>query len=107
MKTLHNKKIIVAVTGSIASYKAALLIRGLIKKGATVKVVMTPNATKFITPLTLSTLSKNTVHTSAINGDSWNNHVELGLWADLIIVAPLTAATLGKITAITLMVWTL
>ena len=93
---MEEKKIILAVSGSIAAYKAATLVRLLIKKGAEVKVVMTPSATAFISPLTLSTLSKHPVHTQVIEGDAWNNHVELGLWADAMIVAPATANTLAK-----------
>lgn len=89
-------KIIVGVTGSIAAYKSALLIRGLIKAGHEVKVVMTSSARDFISPLTLATLSKNEVHIDVSNGESWNNHVELGLWADLFLVAPCTANTLAK-----------
>lgn len=84
------------ITGSIAAYKAAYLIRLLIKAGAEVKVLMTPSATRFITPLTLSTLSKNEVLTEVSSGESWNNHVELGLWADVMLIAPLTATTLAK-----------
>ena len=93
---MEGKKIILAVTGSIAAYKAALLVRLLVKAGSEVKVIMTPSATAFISPLTLSTLSKNPVHTDVIDGDAWNNHVELGLWADAMLVAPATATTLGK-----------
>jgi len=95
-KHLADKKIILGICGSIAAYKAATLVRLLIKQGAQVRVLMTPSATKFISPLTLSTLSKNTVHTSVIDDDSWNNHVEMGLWADFMIVAPATATTLAK-----------
>ena len=84
------------ITGSIAAYKAAFLCRLFIKAGAEVQVLMTPAAAKFITPLTLSTLSKNPVHTSVIDEDSWNNHVEMGLWADAMVVAPTTATTLSK-----------
>jgi len=93
---LKGKKIMLAVTGSIAAYKAASLVRLFIKAGAEVKVIMTPSATAFISPLTLSTLSKHAVHTDVIDGDAWNNHVDLGLWADAMIVAPATASTLGK-----------
>lgn len=93
---MQNKKIIVAVTGSIAAYKAAHLIRLLIKQNNEVRVLMTPAATAFISPLTLSTLSKNEVLTEVIDDNSWNNHVELGLWADAMIVAPATANTLAK-----------
>jgi phosphopantothenoylcysteine decarboxylase/phosphopantothenate--cysteine ligase len=93
---LHGKKIIVAVSGSIAAYKAAYLVRSLIKQGADIQVVMTQAATEFISPLTLSTLSKKEVYTDIISEKSWNNHVELALWADLMIVAPATANTLAK-----------
>jgi phosphopantothenoylcysteine decarboxylase/phosphopantothenate--cysteine ligase len=95
---LTGKKIIVAVSGSISAYKSALLIRLLVKAGAEVQVLMTKAATDFITPLTLGTLSKRPVYTSLISSDegTWNNHVDLGLWADLMIVAPATANTLAK-----------
>ncbi len=92
-----GKKIILAVTGSIAAYKSAILVRLLIKAGAEVQVLMTPSATEFISPLTLSTLSKRPVFTKAIAEDAWNNHVEMGLWADAMIVAPTTANTLAKL----------
>lgn len=95
-KNLADKKILLGICGSIAAYKAAMLVRLFIKQGAEVKVLMTESATKFISPLTLSTLSKNAVHTSVIDGDSWNNHVEMGLWADLMLVAPATSTTLAK-----------
>lgn len=95
---LKGKKIIVAISGSIAAYKSAILVRSLIKSGATVKVIMTRAATDFISPLTLATLSKHEVVTDLVNQDetSWNNHVEMGLWADLMLVAPASANTLGK-----------
>lgn len=95
---LSNKKIIVGVTGSIAAYKSALLVRLLKKQGADVRVIMTASATEFITPLTLSTLSENPVHSKFVKNDSgeWTNHVELGLWADLMVVAPASANTLAK-----------
>ena len=93
---LKGKKIILGITGSIAAYKAAFLTRLLIKAGAEVQVLMTQSATSFISPLTLSTLSKKSVFTDVHNGESWNNHVDLGLWADVMLVAPLTATTLGK-----------
>ena len=96
MLTLESKKIIVAITGSIAAYKSAFLVRQLIKKGAEVRVVMTPSATKFISPITLSTLSKHEVYIDVIDDHSWNNHVEMGLWADAMVVAPATANTLAK-----------
>lgn len=94
--SLAGKKIILGVSGSIAAYKAALIVRLLVKAGAEVKVLMTKAATDFISPLTLGTLSKHSVTTSVHDGDSWNNHVELGLWADAMVVAPATATTLGK-----------
>lgn len=93
---LAHKKIILCITGSIAAYKAAFLVRLLIKSQAEVRVIMTPSACAFISPLTLSTLSKHDVHTEVSDGNSWNNHVELGLWADAMLVAPCTATTLGK-----------
>ena len=94
--TLTRKKILLGITGSIAAYKSATLVRLLIKAGAEVKVLMTPAATEFISPLTISTLSKNPVHADIATDASWNNHVELGLWADVMIIAPLTATTLAK-----------
>lgn len=95
---LHDKKIILGVCGSIAAYKAAILTRLLIKSGAQVKVILTPAARDFITPLTLSTLSRNPVLTEFAKDDTgqWNNHVDLGLWADAFIIAPASANTLGK-----------
>ena len=93
---MKGKKILLGITGSIAAYKAASLTRLFIKAGAEVQVLMTPAAARFITPLTLSTLSKNPVHTSVIDESSWNNHVEMGLWADAMVVAPTTATTLSK-----------
>lgn len=97
---LHGKKVLLGVTGSIAAYKSAHLVRLLVKAGAEVRVVMTPAASEFVTPLTLSTLSKNPVLDSFTNDDRgakvWNNHVELGLWADLFIVAPASSNTLSK-----------
>ena len=94
---LQGTKILLGISGSIAAYKSAFLTRLMIKAGAEVQIVMTPSAKSFITPLTLSTLSKHPVHSDVSNEDSWNNHVELGLWADLMIVAPCTASTLGKL----------
>jgi phosphopantothenoylcysteine decarboxylase/phosphopantothenate--cysteine ligase len=95
---LHGKNILIGVSGSIAAYKAALLTRLLIKAGANVKVVMSPSAKDFITPLTLATLSKNPVHSDLFRaGDgTWTNHVDLGLWADAFVIAPATANTLAK-----------
>jgi phosphopantothenoylcysteine decarboxylase/phosphopantothenate--cysteine ligase len=96
---LKGKKIILGVTGSIAAYKSALLVRLLVKQGVEVQVVMTKSATEFITPLTLATLSKRQVLISFVNDSThlWNNHVELGLWADAIIIAPATAKTLSRL----------
>lgn len=93
-----GKKILLGISGGIAAYKTAFLVRLLIKSGAQVKVVMTPEAKDFITPLTLSTLSKNPVYSSFTNtaGEQWNNHVELAKWADFMCMAPLTANTLSK-----------
>ncbi|MDE0470958.1 MAG: bifunctional phosphopantothenoylcysteine decarboxylase/phosphopantothenate--cysteine ligase CoaBC [Ekhidna sp.] len=95
---LAGKKVLLAVCGSIAAYKTAFFVRLLKKEAAEVKVIMTENAKEFITPLTLSTLSKNPVYSNYFERGSgeWHNHVELGLWADLMIVAPLSANTLGK-----------
>lgn len=95
---LQNKKIIVAVTASIAAYKSALLVRLLVKKGAEVKVLMSKTATEFITPLTLATLSKNPVFVDFVQDKTglWHNHVDLGLWADAIVIAPASANTLAK-----------
>lgn len=95
---LKGKKIVIGVTGSIAAYKAAILVRLLVKQGAEVQVVMTPSSREFITPLTLSTLSGRPVLCDFFNSGSgeWHSHVELGLWADAMIIAPATAATIGK-----------
>ncbi|NJN25109.1 MAG: bifunctional phosphopantothenoylcysteine decarboxylase/phosphopantothenate--cysteine ligase CoaBC [Cyclobacteriaceae bacterium] len=95
---LREKNILVGVTGSIAAYKSAMLIRLFVKEGANVKVVMTPSATEFISPLTLSTLSKNPVLIDFFNSQSgeWTSHVELGLWADAYIIAPATANSIAK-----------
>ncbi len=97
---ISGKKVLIGVTAGIAAYKIASLVRLFIKSGAEVKVVMTPAAKDFVTPLTLSTLSKNPVHSSFYNEEDenaeWNNHVELGLWADFMIIAPATANTLSK-----------
>lgn len=94
----RGKKILIGVTGSIAAYKSAILIRLLVKEGAHVKVIMTPSATDFISPLTLSTLSKNPVNLEFFNSKSgeWASHVELGLWADLYVIAPATANSIAK-----------
>ena len=96
---LRNKNILLGVCGSIACYKSATLIRLLTKAGANVKVIMTRDACHFITPLTLSTLSKNPVLTEFIKDSSgeWNNHVALGLWADYFIIAPISAHSIAKL----------
>ena len=102
MSVLNGKKILLGISGGIAAYKTASLVRLFIKAGAHVQVIMTPASKDFITPLTLSTLSKNPVYSSFYNQDDenekWNNHVELALWADLMIIAPATANTLSKMT---------
>lgn len=95
---MKNKKIIIAISASIAAYKAAFLVRLLVKAGAEVKVILTPAAKEFVTPLTFSTLSKNPVYSDFVqnkNGE-WTNHVDLGLWADLFVVAPASANTIAK-----------
>lgn len=96
---LRGKNIVLGVCGSIAAYKSAFLVRLLVKAKANVQVVMTPDAVNFITPLTLSTLSKKPVLTEYFDVEtgSWNNHVELGLWADIIVIAPVSANTLAKL----------
>ncbi|MDQ3047197.1 MAG: bifunctional phosphopantothenoylcysteine decarboxylase/phosphopantothenate--cysteine ligase CoaBC, partial [Bacteroidota bacterium] len=95
---LKNKNIIVGVSGSIAAYKSAFLVRLLIKEGANVQVIMTHSSAEFITPLTLSTLSKRPALTEFVKNQEgeWNNHVELGLWAHAMIIAPASANTLSK-----------
>ncbi len=95
---LENKKIVLGITGSIAAYKACLLARLLIKKGAEVQVVMTPAAKEFITPLTLATLTQKPVVSEFFDrrDGSWHSHVSLGLWADAMLVAPASASTIGK-----------
>jgi phosphopantothenoylcysteine decarboxylase/phosphopantothenate--cysteine ligase len=102
MSVLNGKKILLGVSGGIAAYKTATLVRLFIKAGAHVQVIMTPASKDFVTPLTLSTLSKNPVHSSFFNQDDeeavWNNHVELALWADIMLIAPATANTLSKMT---------
>lgn len=92
----QDKKILLAITGSIAAYKSILLVRLLVKAGAEVKVVITPAAKDFVSPLTLSTLSRNPVVTDLFSNESWSNHVMLGRWADVMIVAPLSCNTLAK-----------
>ena len=98
---LKDKKILIAVTGSIAAYKIASLVRLLIKAKAEVQVIMTESAKEFITPLTLSTLSKKPVYFSFYKSENgeWNNHVELGLWADYMLIAPASANTLAKMSS--------
>ena len=95
---LENKKIVLGITGSIAAYKACVLVRLLIKKGAEVQVVMTPAAKEFITPLTLSTLTQKPVVSEFFDrrDGSWHSHVSLGLWADAMLIAPASASTIGK-----------
>ena len=93
---LKGKKILLGITGSIAAYKSAFLVRLLVKEGAEVKVIMTPSSTDFISKLTLSTLSKNKVLVYLFDEDSWANHVMLGRWADIMLVAPLSCNTLSK-----------
>ena len=98
ISSLNGKHIVLGITGGIAAYKSALLLRLFIKAGAEVQVVMTPNAKEFITPVTLSTLSGKPVISEffTANTGQWNSHVDLGLWADLMVVAPATASTIGK-----------
>lgn len=97
---LSGKKILLGITGGIAAYKTTFLVRLFIKAGAEVKIILTDSASSFVSPLTLSTLSKNPVVSSFVKEDndsiSWNNHVDLGLWADFMIIAPATANTLSK-----------
>jgi len=95
---LKGKHILVGVTGGIAAYKTATIIRLLVKEGAEVKVLMTDSAKEFITPLTLSTLSRNPVLSGFYNTENgdWNSHVDLGIWADLFLIAPATANTIAK-----------
>ncbi|GAL72836.1 phosphopantothenoylcysteine decarboxylase [Jejuia pallidilutea] len=100
MSILSGKNILLGITAGIAAYKTASLVRLFVKLGAQVKVVMTPASKDFITPLTLSTLSKNPVYTAFTNDDDdsavWNSHVDLGLWADVFVIAPATANTMSK-----------
>jgi len=97
---LSGKNVLLGVTGGIAAYKTTFLVRLLIKAGANVKVILTESASSFVSPLTLATLSKNPVHSSFVKEENetvdWNNHVELGLWADIMVIAPATANTLSK-----------
>ena len=98
MSTLKGKKIVLGITGSIAAYKACLIIRGLIKRGAEVQVVITPAGKEFITPITLSALTSKPVVSEFFSqrDGTWHSHVNLGLWADLMLIAPATASTIGK-----------
>ena len=93
---LQGKKILLGITGSIAAYKAIYLVRLLVKEGAEVKVILTPAAKDFVSSLTLSTLSKNPVLTDLFDEESWSNHVMLGRWADVMVIAPLSCNTLSK-----------
>jgi phosphopantothenoylcysteine decarboxylase / phosphopantothenate---cysteine ligase len=95
---LQGKRIILGITGSIAAYKSAILTRMLIRAGAEVKIIITPYGKEFITPVTLATLSKNTVLSDFFNHDdgAWNSHVDLGIWADMLLIAPATANTIAK-----------
>src|SRR5450432_1193041 len=95
-KMVEGKKILLGICGSIAAYKSILLIRLLAKAGAEVKVVMTASAKDFVTPLSLSTISKNEVLSDLFREDTWSNHVQLGRWADLMLIAPLSCNTLAK-----------
>lgn len=98
---LEGKHILLGITGSIAAYKAAILVRSLVKEGAEVKVIMTDMAKDFITPLTMATLTKNPIlvdHFDPQNG-SWNSHIAIGIWADLYVIAPVTANTIAKMSA--------
>jgi phosphopantothenoylcysteine decarboxylase/phosphopantothenate--cysteine ligase len=93
---LQGKKIVLGITGSIAAYKSILLVRLLVKEGADVKVILTPSAKNFVSPLVLSTLSKHNVLIDLFDENSWANHVELGRWADLMLIAPLSCNTMAK-----------
>src|SRR3982074_25115 len=92
----EGKKILIGITGSIAAYKIILLVRELVKSGAEVKVILTPAAKDFVSPLTLSTLSRNPVLIELFEENTWTNHVMLGRWADLLLIAPLSCNTLSK-----------
>jgi phosphopantothenoylcysteine decarboxylase / phosphopantothenate---cysteine ligase len=96
---VEGKKILLGICGSIAAYKSILLTRLLVKRGAEVKVLMTPSAKSFVTPLSISTISKNEVLSDLFLNDTWNNHVQLGRWADIMLIAPLSCNTLGKMAA--------
>jgi phosphopantothenoylcysteine decarboxylase/phosphopantothenate--cysteine ligase len=100
MSILNGKKVLLGISGGIAAYKSAILVRLLIKSGANVQVIMTPNSKNFVTPLTLSTLSNNEVHSEFFDKEKdnkvWNNHVEMAMWADYFVIAPATSNTLSK-----------
>ena len=100
MSILNGKNILLGISGGIAAYKSATLVRSFIKRGANVQVIMTPSAKDFITPLTLSTLSRNPVYSEFFDRTNknklWNNHVDLGLWADYFVIAPATSNTISK-----------
>jgi phosphopantothenoylcysteine decarboxylase/phosphopantothenate--cysteine ligase len=95
---LRGKNILIGVTGGIAAYKIATVIRALVREGASVRVIMTGHAKEFITPLTLATLSKNPVLTDFFDpqNGNWNSHIDLGIWANLYLIAPATANSIGK-----------
>ena len=95
---LQGKKILLGLTASIAAYKTATIVRLLVREGAEVQVIMTPMAREFITPVTLSALSGKPVHIEFFSGQNgqWDSHVDLGIWADLFLIAPVTASTMGK-----------
>src|SRR5678815_1650676 len=96
MSSLKGKKILLGVSGSIAAYKSAFLVRQLVKEGCAVRVIMTSSAGDFVSPLTFSTLSKNPVVSDIHDEQQWNNHVEMGLWADAMVIAPATAHTIAR-----------
>ena len=99
MSCWSGKNVLIGITGSIAAYKSSFLVREFIKLGANIKIIQTPSSKEFVTPLTLSTLSKNPVITSFTKEDDpdfWNDHVQLGLWADIFIIAPTSAKTISK-----------
>ena len=93
---LHGKKILIGITGSIAAYKIIFLVRLLVKQEAEVKIIMTPAAKEFVAPIVLSTLSKNKVYIDLVEENSWANHVALGRWADVFLIAPLSCNSLAK-----------
>ena len=99
---LHAKKVLLGISGSIAAYKTPFLVRALIKACAEVQVVMTPASKSFVAPLSLSTVSNKPVYSEFVESedDLWNNHVDLGLWADLMLIAPASANTLSKMSQI-------